>query len=88
MSRADFAFNFILYPYIISKTNFPHPGSWPSDPGREFLASAPYVRTFVCMFVIPALLYLSTGLAGYSVGPRISRGARKLTRTPQVIKKK
>jgi len=42
----------------------------------------------VCTFVIPALPYLPTGLAGYSVGSGISRGARKLTRTPQVIKKK
>jgi hypothetical protein len=32
--------------------------------------------------------YLSTGLAGCSVGPEISRGTRKLTRTPRVIKKK
>jgi hypothetical protein len=29
-----------------------------------------------------------TGLAGCSVGPEINRGARKLTRTPRVIKKK
>jgi hypothetical protein len=62
--------------------------SWPSGLGKEFLASAPYVRTFMYTFVIPALLYLSTGLVGYSVGPGISRDARKLTRTPQVIKKK
>jgi hypothetical protein len=32
--------------------------------------------------------YLSTGLAGYLVGPGISCGARKLARTPQVKKKK
>jgi hypothetical protein len=32
--------------------------------------------------------YLSTGLAGYLVGPEISCGARKLARTPQVKKKK
>jgi hypothetical protein len=32
--------------------------------------------------------YLFTGLAGCSVDPGNSRGARKLTRTPQVIKKK
>jgi hypothetical protein len=31
---------------------------------------------------------LSTGLAGCSVGPEISRGTRKLARTPRVIKKK
>jgi len=31
---------------------------------------------------------MSTELAGYSVGPGISRGVRKLSRTPWVIKKK
>jgi hypothetical protein len=31
---------------------------------------------------------MSTGLAGCSVGPRISRGARKLFQTLRVIKKK
>jgi len=31
---------------------------------------------------------MSTGLARCSIGPGISRDARKLTRTPQVIKKK
>ena len=34
------------------------------------------------------MFYLLTGLAGCSVDPRISRGARKLTRTPRVKKKK
>jgi len=29
--------------------------------------------------------YLPTGLAGYSVDPGISRGARKLAQTPWVI---
>ena len=32
--------------------------------------------------------YLLTGLVGCLVGPRISRGACKLARTPRVIKKK
>jgi hypothetical protein len=32
--------------------------------------------------------YLSTGLVGCSVDPGNSRDARKLTRTPRVIKKK
>ena len=32
--------------------------------------------------------YLSTGLAGCSMDPGISRGARKLVRIPQVIYKK
>jgi len=40
------------------------------------------------MPVTPVVPYLSTGLAGCSVDPGNSRGARKLTRTPQVIKKK
>jgi hypothetical protein len=39
------------------------------------------------MFVIPVVSYLSTGLAGCSVDPGNSRGARKLTRTSRVIKK-
>ena len=36
--------------------------------------------------VTPAVPYLSTGLAGCSVGPRISCAARKLARIPRVIK--
>jgi len=40
------------------------------------------------MSVILAVPYLFTGLAGCSVSPGINRGARKLARTPQVIKKK
>jgi hypothetical protein len=40
------------------------------------------------MSVIPAVFYLPTGLAGCSVDPGISCGARKLTRTPRVKKKK
>jgi hypothetical protein len=38
--------------------------------------------------VTPVVPYLPTGLAGCSVGPRISCGARKLARTLRVIKKK
>ena len=38
------------------------------------------------MPVTPAVPYLLTGLAGCSVGREISRGARKLTRTPILIK--
>jgi len=38
------------------------------------------------MFVIFAVPYLS--IAGYSVNPGISRGARKLTGIPRFIKKK
>jgi hypothetical protein len=39
------------------------------------------------MFVIPVVSYLSTGLAGCSVDPGNSRGARKLAWTSRVIKK-
>jgi len=38
----------------------------------------------MCMFVIPAVPYLSTELAGCSVGSEISCVARKLTRIPRV----
>jgi hypothetical protein len=41
----------------------------------------------MCMSVTPAVPYLSTKLAGCSVDPGNSRGARKLARTPRVIKK-
>jgi hypothetical protein len=34
------------------------------------------------------VLYLSAGLAGCSVDPKINRGARKLTRISRVINKK
>ena len=40
------------------------------------------------MFVTFAVSYLFTWLAGCSVGPGISCGARKLARTPRVTKKK
>jgi hypothetical protein len=40
------------------------------------------------MHVIPAVSYLPTGLAGCSVGLKISHGTRKMARTPRVIKKK
>jgi len=39
------------------------------------------------MSIIPAVFYLSNGLAGCSVGLRISRGARKLAQKSQIIKK-
>jgi hypothetical protein len=44
--------------------------------------------SLACTSVTPAMSYLSTGLTGCLVGPRISRSARKLARTPRVIKKK
>jgi len=55
---------------------------------QGFPASASWVQALVCTPVIPAVFYLPTRLAGCSVDPGISRGARKLTRTPRVIKKK
>jgi hypothetical protein len=39
------------------------------------------------MLVILVVPYMSTGFAGCSVGPEISYGTRKLTRTSRVIKK-
>ena len=42
----------------------------------------------MCMFVILAVSYLFTGLAGCSVDPGISYGARKLAQTPRIKKKK
>jgi hypothetical protein len=39
------------------------------------------------MSVTPVVPYLFTGLAGCSVDPGISRGARKLVQIPRVIKK-
>jgi len=52
-----------------------------------FPASASWVQVSAYTSVTPAVSYLLTGLAGYLVGPEISRGARKLARTPRVIKK-
>jgi hypothetical protein len=40
------------------------------------------------MLVILVVFYMFARLAGYLVGPRISRGARKLIRTPLIILKK
>ena len=51
----------------------PHRDLWPSG---------------ICMSVTPAVSYLPTRLAGCSVGPGISYGTYKLTRTPWVKKKK
>jgi len=42
----------------------------------------------MCMFIILTVFYMSIGLAGCSVSPRISCSVRKLARTPRVIKKK
>jgi type IV secretory pathway VirB3-like protein len=47
-----------------------------------------WIRSFLYMFVIPVVFYISTGFAGCSVDRRISYGIRKLARTPRVIKKK
>jgi len=44
-----------------------------------------WVRFSLCMSVTPAVLYMSTRLAGCLVGPGISCGAHKLAWTSQVI---
>jgi len=53
---------------------------------QGFLASASYVRVLACTSVIPVVFYLSTGLAGCSVSPEISCGARKLAGHPGLPK--
>jgi len=65
-----------------------HRGLQFSDLGRLCFAYVSWVRAFACMSVIPAVYYMSTGLAGCLMGPKISRSVRKLTRTSRVIKKK
>ena len=54
---------------------------------KAYFAIVPSSIFYVHLSVTPAVPYLPTGLAGYSVGPGISCGARKLARTPRVIKK-
>jgi hypothetical protein len=46
------------------------------------------VRSSLCILVTPAVPYMSTGLAGCLVGPRISCGTHKVVRTLRIIKKK
>jgi len=55
---------------------------------QGFLVSITWVRALACMLITLVMSYLSAGLAGCSVGPGISCGARKLVRTPRVTKKK
>ena len=57
--------------------------------GQQVRLALPPSRVwpFMCTSVTPAVPYLSTRLAGCSVDPGNSRGARKLARTPRVIKK-
>jgi hypothetical protein len=65
-----------------------HRGLWPSGFDRvKFFASASWVQVSACTSITSTMSYLSTGFAGYSVGPEINHGARKLVRTPRVIKK-
>jgi hypothetical protein len=71
---------------ILNYFFFSHLRSWPSGDGTCSLPLHPgsIFSVHVCH---PAVLYLPTGLAECSVVPRISRGARKLAKTPRVIKK-
>jgi len=55
---------------------------------QGLLASVFWVRASACTFVIPAVFYLSTRLAGCSVSLGISCDAYKLVRTPRITKKK
>jgi len=54
---------------------------------KGFFVSASWIQASACMSVTPAVPYLSTRIAGCSVGPEISRAAHNLTQTPRVIKK-
>ena len=54
---------------------------------KACFATVPSSILYVHLPVTPAVPYLPTGLAGCSVGPGLSCGARKLARTPRVIKK-
>jgi len=56
-----------------------HSGSWPSGSGKEFFVFTLQVRTFVCIFVVSAMFYLFTGLAGCLMNLEINHNARKLT---------
>jgi hypothetical protein len=56
-----------------------HSGSWPSGSGKEFFVFTLQVRTFVCIFVVSAVFYLLTGLAGCLMNLEINHNARKLT---------
>ena len=55
---------------------------------QGFFASVTWVRASTWTSVIPVVFYLSTWLAGCSVGPGINCGARKLVQTPWISKKK
>ena len=45
------------------------------------------LQVLLCTPVIPAVFYMLTGLARYSVDPGINCDARKLARTPRITKK-
>jgi ribosomal protein S12 methylthiotransferase accessory factor YcaO len=69
----------------LNEKKYPYPPRLVAQRQRQgFLASVTWVRASACTSVIPAVSYLSTGLARYSVGPEISCGARKLARTPRI----
>jgi len=64
-----------------------HRGLWPVILA-EFSTSIFWVQTSASISVIFMVFCLSTRLAECSVNPEISRGACKLARTSQIIKKK
>jgi len=71
----------------IKKKKKKHRGLQLSGLGRLCLAYMPWVRTFACTSVTPAVPYMSIGFAGCLVDPRISHDAHKLAQKPWVIKK-
>ena len=72
----------------MNKTYISTEASSSAGRGKVSLSLVTWVRASACTSVTPAVFYLSTGLAGCSVDPGISCGARKLDRTPRVTKKK
>jgi hypothetical protein len=79
----------IVQSHVIAKSNiYSHLRVFLSGQQVRLVLLSSRVRPSTYTSIISAVPYLFTGLSGCSVDPGNSRGARKLTRTPRVIKKK
>jgi hypothetical protein len=79
----------IVQSHVIAKSNiYSHLRVFLSGQQVKLVLLSSRVRPSMYTSIISAVPYLFTGLSGCSVDPGNSRGARKLTRTPRVIKKK
>jgi len=79
----------IVQSHVIAKSNiYSHLRVFLSGQQVRLVLLSSRVRPSMYTSIISAVPYLFTGLSGCSVDPGNSRGARKLTRTPRVIKKK